>query len=127
VLGSEVDRRRQILGMIGVHHLQHGLAQARLGGRPGKRPPRVGRGINANDDPAHPVHLLDRTRMPGTPWLAVVDQYPRTQVWGRGWLRMLTGWHTQPNDSGHMVVQAGSWRLVQKTGGRTHGASGIDP
>ena len=43
MLGSEVvDWRRQILGMVGVHHLQDRLPQARLGGRPGKRPSRVG-------------------------------------------------------------------------------------
>jgi hypothetical protein len=46
-----------------------------------RRPPRqapasVGRGINANHDRAHPVHLLDRTWMPGTPWLAAVDHIP---------------------------------------------------
>jgi hypothetical protein len=80
--------------MVGVHHLQHRLPQARLGGRPGKRLPRLGRSINANHDPAHPGHLLDPAMDAGS-WLTVVDQSPRTQGWSRGWQRMLTGWLTQ--------------------------------
>jgi hypothetical protein len=76
MLGSEVDWRRQILGMGGVDHLQHRPAA----GAP-RRSPRQGpasRWVKHQRQPRScPLgSLLDWTWMPGTPWLAVVDHIP---------------------------------------------------